>query len=192
MFNKEIFACTSCVLVELAGKPTTPCFSNWSHPGFCDLMVISDKPSAEESLLMSGYADRHNKFLIKLLNEYFPFKNIYYTYLTKCYSAEVLNKIKSCVDICYKKWLYREINELQPKIILVLGEQTYNYLLQPKIPGLKKHKKFIDKLGEFIQYDMTKFVTWHSSYTLFTRGAAETNKFKKLLERIKEKLNVAI
>jgi uracil-DNA glycosylase len=59
------------------------------------------------------------------------YKNVARTNLLKCSTIDeqqTLNKCKDAVDTCYNTYLLNEIEIMQPKILLALGREVYNYL----------------------------------------------------------------
>jgi len=99
-------------------------------------MIISALPSlqAEYKPLTSIRFFRHlcialfgDKYLISefsdsVLREFCD-GNIYWTHYRKCYTPRYTDKLTELDDICANRYLKRELDELQPKLIVVFGNE---------------------------------------------------------------------
>ena len=75
---------------------------------------------------------RYISFLLDIPND---IKEIYkyaaHTNLLKCSTINERQKLRNCkeaVDTCFNTYLLSEIDYLQPKVLLALGKEVYNYL----------------------------------------------------------------
>ncbi len=95
-----------------------------------DLMVVAQNPSAEEHLLCASWFSRENRYAQSLLAPIFPSNKCYFTYLTKCSTAQTITRNNS--ETCRFNFLDKEISLLRPKIILFLGKGLFQIMLGKK------------------------------------------------------------
>jgi len=82
------------------------------------------------------------------------YKNVAHTNLLKCSTIDeqqLLNKCKEAVDTCFNTYLIKEIEIMQPKVLLALGSEVYNYLIKKefKLPIIRiKHPSYYYKKSE--------------------------------------------
>jgi len=98
------------------------------------------------------------------------YKYVAHTNLLKCSTIDVqqsLNKCKEAVNTCFNAYLLNEIEYMQPKIILALGMEVFNYLNNNvlKIPIIYiKHPSYYYKKSEEkeillkIKYEIKKYI----------------------------------
>lgn len=91
------------------------------------IMFINDEPSAAEDELGFYYAGKSGELLAKMIENVLNIKkeDVYITNLVKCKSSNTLNK--SNVDSC-NDYLLKQIELVNPSLIITLGEKTYSYL----------------------------------------------------------------
>lgn len=91
------------------------------------IMFINDEPSSAEDELGFYYAGKSGELLAKMIENVLNIKkeDVYITNLVKCKSSNTLNK--SNVDSC-NDYLLKQIELVNPSLIITLGEKTYSYL----------------------------------------------------------------
>ena len=91
------------------------------------IMFINDEPSSAEDELGFFYAGKSGELLAKMIENVLNIKkeDVYITNLVKCKSSNTLNK--SNVDSC-NDYLLKQIELVNPSLIITLGEKTYSYL----------------------------------------------------------------
>ncbi|MGB5792153.1 uracil-DNA glycosylase, partial [Poseidonibacter sp.] len=91
------------------------------------IMFINDEPSSAEDELGFYYAGKSGELLAKMIENVLNIKKeeVYITNLVKCKSSNTLNK--SNVDSC-NDYLLKQIELVNPSLIITLGEKTYSYL----------------------------------------------------------------
>ena len=97
------------------------------------LMFISDEPTTSEDELKSFYVGKSGEQLVKMIENVLPLKkeDVYITNLVKCKSSNgiTLSQCNSC-----STYLHKQIELIQPKLIVMLGEKAFHYLCNDKTP----------------------------------------------------------
>ncbi|WP_044415592.1 uracil-DNA glycosylase [Halarcobacter anaerophilus] len=132
----------NCYLCELSKSRKNALFGE-GNPN-ATLMFISDEPSAVEDELKSHFAGKSGEQLTKMIENVLPLKkeDVYITSLVKCKSANGMNSshFSSC-----SSYLFKEIELVNPKLIVTLGEKAYEYLC----PDMDKYNQI---RGQIIKY----------------------------------------
>lgn len=146
-----------------------------------DIIFIGDTPSSSDENLGKIFTGRSGEMLTNMIENVLNLqrKDIYLTNLLKCRSLESQSISPKHAHTCHS-YLLKEINLVQPKVILTLGENAYYYLTGDDTPlttirGLvqqKEHYKVIP--------------TYHPNYLLRNPSAkkdvfADLQKMKTLL-----------
>lgn len=132
----------NCYLCELSKSRKNALFGE-GNPNAA-LMFISDEPSAIEDELKSHFAGKSGEQLTKMIENVLPLKkeDVYITSLVKCKSANGMNS--SHFGSC-NSYLFKEIELVNPKLIVTLGEKAYEYLC----PDMDKYNQI---RGQIIKY----------------------------------------
>lgn len=121
----------NCYLCELSKARKHPLFGE-GNPN-ASLMFITDEPTATEDELKSHFAGKNGEQLTKMIENVLPLKkeDIYITSLVKCKSIDGMNAshFSSC-----NAYLFKEIELVNPKLIITLGEKAYNFLCSDTAP----------------------------------------------------------
>ncbi|QDF28436.1 uracil-DNA glycosylase [Halarcobacter anaerophilus] len=132
----------NCYLCELSKSRKNALFGE-GNPN-ATLMFISDEPSAIEDESKSHFAGKSGEQLTKMIENVLPLKkeDVYITSLVKCKSANGMNSshFSSC-----SSYLFKEIELVNPKLIVTLGEKAYEYLC----PDMDKYNQI---RGQIIKY----------------------------------------
>ncbi len=117
-----------------------------------DIMFIGDKPSNSDESMGSIFTGRSGEILTKMIENVLKIqrKDIYLTNILKCHSPEGHTISPKHAHTCHS-YLLKEIDLVQPKLILTFGEEAYYYLTGDNAPlsnlrGLiqqKEHYKII-------------------------------------------------
>lgn len=156
------------------------------------VMVIGEAPGRDEVEAGRPFVGKAGKLLRSTLNEYgFRQKNTVISNVIPCRPED--NKFPTdskLVMDCSRKWLVEEIKLLQPKYILLLGNQPLKYILKKdsitKVRGIWEHIWPQGLLG-FISC----MPTFHPSYVLrrehMSDGDEIKQKFKQDIETLAKK-----
>lgn len=151
-----------------------------------DLMIIMESPSEDELLLNKPYEDRSGILFKNILSRAeLNYNNIYTTYLVKCLASN--SNIEKAFSFC-KSWLWQEIKEINPKIIILLGKlPTRIFLKLKKSVSLKEYAgkaHNVEYLPNIILYP------WFSCEFILNQNIFNQNKTLNFLKIIKKELDV--
>jgi DNA polymerase len=140
-------------------------------PKTAKLMIIGEALGKEESEAQEPFQGRAGKLLNKFLtNAKLKRKEIYISNIVHCRPTKNKGRANrppkdTEIQAC-KKWIWKEIQEVGPKIIVTLGKIPTFSLLHQK---LKKSFKLKDIVGDFFEVDYcsAKIVPlYHPSYLM--------------------------
>ncbi|MDD2357962.1 MAG: uracil-DNA glycosylase [Thiovulaceae bacterium] len=97
------------------------------------LMIVDSVVSASEDESASYYAGRAGNSLSKMVENVLELsiEDVYYTHAIKCKPLGSNKPSESEYNSC-KPYLFKQIELIKPKIIMVLGEDAYNLFSQTK------------------------------------------------------------
>lgn len=175
-YESEILNCKDCDFHKTCEFPLDY-VSTWKN---IQVMVITEKPSKEEDKLTWAFGDRHNQYLQDRVNNVFNGQTVHYTYLIKCATEKSLS-IKN-TKTCYEKFLFNEINELRPPIIVTMGAFVSKLLCKFYEFGMYTFNgvEGIDR-DEYSPY----IFAWESPVKLLNSGVKKTEKFVEILRELK-------
>jgi len=141
-FNKEINSNTlpnniyelktivdNCHLCELSKSRKNVLFGQGNVNA--SLMFISDEPTKSEDELNDFFAGKSGELLSKMIENVLPLKkeDVYITNLVKCKSLNgmQMDHYNSC-----SSYLHKQIELINPKLIIALGEKSYQFLSNDK------------------------------------------------------------
>lgn len=95
------------------------------------IMFIGDEPTKSEDELNSFFVGKSGELLSKMIENVLPLKkeDVFITNLVKCRSSNGVEK--SHYNSC-SAYLHKQIDLIKPKLIVTLGENTYQYLCNDK------------------------------------------------------------
>ncbi|MCW1292845.1 MAG: uracil-DNA glycosylase [Candidatus Parvarchaeota archaeon] len=157
--NSEIKICKLC---RLSNSRTNAVPGEGKIPS--DLMIIGEAPGRNEDLLGRPFVGEAGKLLDKCLKEVgIDRNNSYITNIVKCRPPNNRKPSKEEIDICTKAFLFKQIEIVDPKVILSLGVSA-SYGLGFKFSRIKDilgvHQMFI--AGK----ERKVYVAFHPSFPL--------------------------
>lgn len=177
----EIKRCRQCSLRRgcLQVIPDNKMFFDAKEPV---LMIVGYHPSAHDELLDEAFSkDLHGNFLKNVLKHagLIP-RDIFMTHLIKC--RPVIEEITDEHLQTCKHWLWKQILDIKPKVIVTLGLEVSNFVL-------KKNRKMGDMIGKFYVLPKTSsfIAPWYSlEYTTGRPKVVDEmiTFFKKVKERL--------
>lgn len=182
---KDLTRCTLCPLSKDCSSPLSGFFYDNKTP--VELMIVTDRPTAEEDFVMTQFFDRANTYLKNLVEQIFTDSSYYMTYAVKCHNKLSLSKIKKEGTICVSSWFFKELYQINPKIVLCMGEISYELIAKLLIPGLSKYKENIGK-SDYILFSKGLVSTWYSPHYLFNGGKHKELQFLKFLKELKGRI----
>jgi len=151
-----------------------------------DIMIIGEAPGAEEDKQGIPFVGRAGKLLTDILKAIqLTREDIYIANILKCRPPSNRNPLPSERELCMP-YLYKQIELIQPKVILLLGLVAANALLKLKTSLTKMRGNVYELEG------VKTMVTYHPAALLrnphWKRGTWEdVQQFKKLYDSLKLK-----
>lgn len=154
-FNKNICNCQKCPL----GKTRTNFVFGEGNPN-ADIMVIGEGPGADEDALGRPFVGRAGQLLDKILESIkFKREEVYIANIVKCRPPQNRVPKPEEVDKCLP-YLIRQIQIINPKMILCVGLTAASYL----IPKKSTMQQFRGQFWDFM--DKKLLVTYHPAALL--------------------------
>lgn len=125
----EIIFCQKCKLSKNCKSPIP-----WIWNIDSKILFIKASPSKEDNDTQELFTAKSDKILKKILTNIWLSinKDYYVTSLIKCYNSEYNNinykKKLSYIKKC-EKYLFRQINSIQPKIIIPIWKEPFSYFI---------------------------------------------------------------
>lgn len=140
--------CTSCPLYK-NNPPTTFPMSGF---GKSDIMIISHSPYYDD-MLMGRPSTIYYDLIKKIFNEFN--QEFYYTHIVKCLGKYDKINVQTC-----SKWFLQEINEINPRVIFLLGKDPNKYILGTK-------GKLSNNIGKTFEVRGRTYISnFHPAYVL--------------------------
>jgi DNA polymerase len=150
---------SNCNLCNLSKTKTNVVFGQGNH--LSKIMFISKAPGRDEDIQARPFVGRSGQLLTKMIENVLNLKreDVYITNIIKCKPPQnrdlEIEEVQSC-----KIYLLKEIEIIKPEIIVVLGEETFYYLLNEQISISQARGKIYDFNG------IKVIATFHPSYLL--------------------------
>lgn len=93
------------------------------------LMFIGDMPSTSDDSSGKIFTGRTGELFDNMINKvlHLERKDVYITHLIKCRISQKESLTQEYIDTCYP-FLHKEIELIQPKVIVTLGQMAYEYI----------------------------------------------------------------
>ncbi len=145
-------------------------------PASVKIMFVGEAPGREEDKSGRPFVGRSGKYLTKLIEQAgFKRKNVFITSIIKTRPLNNRKPTPKEIKICLP-WLLRQIEIINPKLVIMLGSSAAHALLGDGSNILKNHGKI------FIRQKRKFFLTLHPA------AALRFVKFKKIIEQDFRKL----
>ncbi len=147
----------SCYLCELSKVRKNVLFSE-GNPN-SKIFFIGEEPSTFEDELAQYHVGKSGEIFLNMLQNVLKLSrnDVYYTSIVKCKTSNGLNF--SHVDCC-NKFLQKQIDLVNPSLIVLLGEKTYKYFL-------KNELDFFQQRGQILKYrNIDLIATFSPSFLL--------------------------
>ena len=176
--SKEVSECTKC---SLSADRKQPVFGTGSVSA--DLMLIGEGPGAEEDRLGVPFVGRSGKLLDTLLLEEMNIDRslCYISNVVKCRPPENRDPKAEEVEAC-SPYLKKQLEIIEPKVIVTLGNFATRLLLDTKIGITELRGKMYQYLG------FTLIPTFHPAAALRGRAGVIEN-MRADLRKAKEIIN---
>ena len=154
--EKEALACQKCR--ELAGSRTNVVFGVGNPQA--ELMFVGEAPGRDEDLEGEPFVGRAGELLTKIIQAMgFTRHEIYIANVLKCRPPENRVPLPDEVTNC-RPFLLKQIEIIQPKVIVVLGATAMKALLDVETPISKMRGKW------YLFHDIPLMPTFHPAYLL--------------------------
>ena len=162
----------NCYLCELSKSRKNVLFGEGNLNA--SLMLIADEPSASEDELKSFYVGKTGEQLIKMIENVLPLKkeDVYITNLVKCKSTSGINT--SHYSTC-STYLHKQIELVNPKLIVTFGEKAYQYLCSD-------NSSFNKVRGQMMHFREYKVIPTHSVSFLLRNPSSKKDAFHDMLK----------
>lgn len=173
--NFEIINCKRCSLHE--GRS---CAVPGAGYRYADLMIVGEGPGEEEDRQGLPFVGRSGQLLTETLVKIgLSREDVYITNMIKCRPPNNRDPLPIEVDMC-RSYLERQVEIIQPKLIVALGRIAAGHLLGRQIRITKEHGN-LDVLP--FNQDVLVSIIYHPSYVLRNRNTqVETDFYQDLLE----------
>jgi len=160
LLRAEALECTKC---RLAGGRTNVVFGV-GNPS-ADLMFIGEAPGRDEDLKGEPFVGRAGQLLTDIIKAMkLSREQVYIANVIKCRPPENRNPEPDELDAC-RPFIRRQVELIQPKVIVTLGKFGLQSLLQKSYPISAVR-------GQWLDYDGIKLMpTYHPAYLLRTPAA---------------------
>ncbi len=186
--DREIKNCRKCDLWKNR-KNAVPGEGNIN----ADIMFIGEAPGKVEDEQGRPFVGRAGKFLTELIEDVLKVKrnDVYITNVVKCRPPKNRDPNEREISICTRNYLEKQINAINPKIIVGLGNHACSYLLRKF--GLKMNtvSKIHGKIFEIQTLFGKKhlFITYHPAAALYNPNIKDIlredfAKLRELYEKI--------
>ena len=162
----------NCYLCELSKSRKNVLFGEGNINA--SLMIIFDEPTATEDELKRFYVGKTGEQIVKMIENVLPLKkeDIYITNLVKCKSTNGINV--SHYNSC-SSYLHKQIELVNPKLIVTFGEKTYQYLSNDT-------SVFNQVRGHLMQFKNRKLIPTHSISYLLRNPSSKKEAFVDMLK----------
>ena len=162
----------NCYLCELSKSRKNILFGQGNLNA--SLMLISDEPTSSEDELKSFFVGKTGEQLSKMIENVLPLKKeeVYITSLVKCKS---LNGIDTSHYSSCSTYLHKQIDLVNPELIVTLGEKAYQYLCNDS-------RSFNQIRGQVMSFKNYKILPTHSVSYLLRNPSSKKEAFYDMLK----------
>ncbi len=135
-----------CTLCQFAKSRKNVLFG-YGNPN-ADILFVGDFNSTMEDSNGEYYVGNVGELLKNMIEKVLKIKKeaVYITNLVKCLPNDAQKNLTNEINIC-KEYLYKQIEIIDPKIIVIMGEEAFHYFTNEtnwiKVRGnIIKHKKY--------------------------------------------------
>lgn len=169
----EVAICDKCPL----SKSRTNTVPGEGNPN-ADILFIGEAPGATEDKEGIPFCGAAGKFLNEMLSEInLKREDVFITNTVKCRPCDNRDPEQFEKDICTKNYLDRQIEIIDPKLIVCLGRHAAGYLLPGMAPISEIHGRVLKRLNGRVYLPL-----YHPAAALYNGGMRETLKedFRKI------------
>lgn len=174
----EITGCQKCGLVTQCNGVVPP-NGLWDS----NIFIIGEAPGADEDLLNRPFCGRSGQLLDKLLKKAGIIReNVFVTNVVKCRPPDNRTPTKSEIAHC-KGWLWKEMQMVNPKIIITLGKTPTCLLLH--LPNTITLGKYVGQPHKPEYLPNATIYPWYHPSFLLRKGGSFDEQTVDFLRRMK-------
>ena len=164
-YDQLVATCTDCIKCSLHETRTNVVVGSGKIPS--DIMIIGEGPGEQEDLEAKPFIGRAGKLLTKILDSVGINRDndIYIANTVKCRPPNNRTPLNSEIEAC-KPYLIRQIQLVQPKILLLLGSPALKTILEEKTPISKVRGKWYKMDVDYMSDPLYIMPIFHPSYLL--------------------------
>ena len=162
----ELFShCQSCQNCDLSSTRTNVVVGSGTVP--CNLMIIGEGPGEQEDLKGLPFIGKSGQLLSKMLEEVGinREKEVYIANTVKCRPPKNRTPLPTEINTC-KAYLIRQIQLIQPKIILLLGAPSLKTILEEKRTITNVRGQWFTSEVDYMDPPVKIMPIFHPSYLL--------------------------
>jgi len=155
-------ACTKCVLSETRTQVVVG-----SGPTRCNLMIIGEGPGEQEDLNGVPFIGRAGQLLTKILESAGIQRDTqaYITNTVKCRPPENRTPLTAEIEAC-KPYLIRQIQLVQPRVLVLLGAPSLKTILEEMTPISKVRGQWYQAKVDYMTDPLYIMPMFHPSFLL--------------------------
>lgn len=163
----------NCSICELSKSKKNIIFGE-GNPN-AKIMFIADEPTATEDELKSFFVGKTGEQLSKMIENVLPLKkeDVYITTLVKCRSFDGFSS--SHFNSC-SSYLYKQIDIINPKLIVTLGEKSYQYLCSDF------NTPFSQIRGHIVKFKNYDVIPIHSASYIIRNPSSKKDAYQDMLK----------
>lgn len=140
-----------CTLCDLANNRTN--VVPYRGTPYTDVMVVAEAPGGEEDKLGKAMVGRSGYFFVSLMSRFgYPITSIYITNTVLCRPPNNNNPTSNQLTSC-SYWLQKQIEYIQPKVIIAVGRFSVLRLIPDELPKNFKITEMEGKIFHAIQFN---------------------------------------
>ena len=177
--KKGFSRCKDCELRSQCKKPVPP------SPGQFNIAVIGEAPGKSENDLGVGFVGRSGQLVWDELKKFDLTRNDFHvTNACHCFPCQTKTPTKEQIEVCSKKWLFNELQEIDCRLILAFGNSCITAFTGKRggITSLNGKTEWNENIGAWICWCI------HPSAVL--RDTNKLKEFQKGIENFVSKIEL--
>ncbi len=164
-YSSLITECKSCTKCQLSETRTNVVVGHGPVP--CNLMVIGEGPGEQEDLSGLPFVGKAGQLLTKIFESVGidREKEAYIANTVKCRPPQNRTPVSTEIDAC-KPYLIRQIQLIQPRILILLGSPSLKTILEEPLAITQVRGKWFKGKVDYMEDDLYIMPLFHPSYLL--------------------------
>ncbi|MDD5650440.1 MAG: DNA polymerase [Candidatus Nanoarchaeia archaeon] len=184
-----IYSCSKCGLSNTCNSPKMKLSGN----GKLGILIINENPGKTEDEKNKQFSGKTGQLLKNIILElrYDLYDDFYFTNAVKCHTTNKLTNIQ--INAC-RKYLQKDIERINPKVIITLGKVSIEALIGHRLQGRISGCSIVDWVNTFIpDQELKKWIcpTW-DLLSVYKKGKNEDREDLIIKNQIKNTIQKAI